>query len=87
MDQHGANNNFGFNLANFKSKFIKNYYDDVVQDYERSFIGSFSKALIETYLPSSDCELYFSISKFVNNMGFSLTQNKNETDLDLLNLS
>jgi len=50
-DQHSANNNFGFNLANFKSRFIKNYYDEVVQDYERSFIGSFSQALIENYLP------------------------------------
>jgi len=30
VGQHSANNNFGFNLANFKSRFIKNYYDDVV---------------------------------------------------------
>jgi hypothetical protein len=70
-------------LANFKPRFIREYFEDVVTDYERSFLGSFSAALIEHFLPESDCELYFSISKFVNNMGFSLTQNKPEQVNDL----
>ena len=40
-------NNCGFNLANFKPRFIRDFFEDVVQDYERSFIGAFSTALIE----------------------------------------
>ena len=41
-DQFATNNNCGFNLANFKTKFLKNYFNEVVSDYERSFIGSFA---------------------------------------------
>ena len=74
-DQFATNNNCGFNLANFKLKFLKNYFNDVVQDYERSFIGSFSHALLQTYLPSTSdqFELFFTIAKFEGNMGYSLT--------------
>lgn len=59
---------------------MKNYFQEVVADYERSFIGSFVFALIDSFLKDSEFELYFSISKFVNNMGFSLTQNSMKTD-------
>ena len=45
-DQFATNNNCGFNLANFKMKFLNSYFNEVVQDYERSFIGSFSHALL-----------------------------------------
>ena len=45
-DQFATNNNCGFNLANFKMKFLKNYFNEVVQDYERSFIGSFANSLL-----------------------------------------
>ena len=72
-DLHATNNNCGFNLANFKPRFLRDYFDDVVTDYERSFLGSFTAALIEHLLPESGCELYFSMAKFQNNMGFSLT--------------
>ena len=41
-DQFSTNNNCGFNLANFKPKFMEDFYDEVVMDYERSFIGAFS---------------------------------------------
>ena len=77
-DHNATNNNCGFNLANFKPRFIRDYLDDVVSDYERSFIGAFASALFDNFLPESGCELYFSISKFINNMGFSLTQNSPE---------
>ena len=46
-DQFASNNNCGFNLANFKPKFMQDYYDEVVIDYERSFIGAFSSQLIK----------------------------------------
>lgn len=48
-DQFATNNNCGFNLANFKLKFLKNYYNEVVQDYERSFIGSFANAILKSF--------------------------------------
>ena len=47
-DQFATNNNCGFNLANFKHKFLENYYEDVVVDYERSFIGSFATAVFDS---------------------------------------
>lgn len=45
-DQFATNNNCGFNLANFKKKFLANYFTEVVSDYERSFIGSFAHSLL-----------------------------------------
>ena len=36
---NGTNNNAGFNLANFKPKFIRDYFEDVLADYERSFMA------------------------------------------------
>lgn len=84
-DQFATNNNCGFNLANFKMKFLKNYFNEVVQDYERSFIGSFAHSLLQTYLPNSgdQFELFFTIAKFEGNMGYSLTQNQEEVKIDI----
>ena len=65
-------------MANFKSRFIKNFFEDVVKDYERSFIGSFSSALLDTLGQNSVFELLFTISKFEGNMGYSLTENPTE---------
>lgn len=53
-DQFATNNNAGFNLANFRPKFLKNYHNEVVQDYERSFIGSFVSSLFNNYLRDND---------------------------------
>ena len=57
----------------------------MVQDYERSFIGSFIKAIYSTYLPSSgeQYELFFTIAKFEGNMGYSLTQNYDEVQVEV----
>jgi hypothetical protein len=46
-DQFATNNNCGFNMANFKQRFIRDYFEEVVTDYERSFIGSFSSSLLD----------------------------------------
>ena len=66
-------------------KFLKNYFNEVVQDYERSFIGSFASALLQQYLPKSGdtYELYFTVAKFEGNMGYSLTQNYDEVKIDV----
>ena len=84
-DQFATNNNCGFNLANFKTKFLKNYFTEVVSDYERSFIGSFAHQLLQNYLPNSNdqFELFFTIAKFEGNMGYSLTQNTDEIKIDV----
>jgi len=53
----------------------------VVTDYERSFVGAFATSLIEQYLQDSPYELYFTVAKFENNLGFTLIQT-NEMDED-----
>jgi hypothetical protein len=78
-DQFHTNNNCGFNLANFKLKFIRDFFAEVVTDYERSFVGAFATSLIEQYLQDSPYELYFTVAKFENNLGFTLIQT-NEMD-------
>lgn len=50
-DQFGENNNCGFNLTNFKPKFIRDYFEDVLKDYERSFIGAFVQAALSEITP------------------------------------
>ncbi len=73
-DQFSVSNNCGFNLANFKPKFIRDFFGEVVADYNRSFIGAFSKALFDQMLPQNPhLELYFAIARFEDNMGYSLT--------------
>lgn len=74
-DQFATNNNCGFNLANFKRHFIENFFEDVVMDYERSYIGSFSSAVFDALDQTDIFQLYFTISKFEGNMGYSLTEN------------
>lgn len=48
-DPFATNNNCGFNLANFKPKFIREFFSEVVSDYERSFIGAFCTALFALF--------------------------------------
>lgn len=75
MDTFGTDNNCGFNIANFKPKFIENNYPEVVSDYERSFIGAFSQELMREITADCPLEVYFTLCKFVGNCGYSLTQN------------
>jgi hypothetical protein len=82
-DQFATNNNCGFNLANFKPRFVRDYFADVVADYERSFIGSFCTALFSMFSErAADVELYLTITKFNANMGYNLTQNSGESSQD-----
>ena len=56
-----------------------------MQDYERSFIGSFANAILKSFINAEDnqFELYFTIAKFEGNMGYSLTQNYDDVKLDV----
>ena len=75
-DGYNSNNNAGFNLTNFKVKFINEFFQDVINDYEKSVIGTFSKTLFETINSDpklkEELEIYFTVTKFENDYGFSL---------------
>ena len=71
-----SNNNFGFNLVNFCENLMQNHFEEIVKDYVNSFIGSFVSHLISQI--GNHFELFFSISKFVDNVGYSLTQNNDD---------
>lgn len=75
-DIYNSNNNSGFNLTNFKVKFINQYFQDVIMDYEKSIIGTFTKSLIDTInldeQLKDSIEIYFTITKFENDYGYSL---------------
>lgn len=57
-------------------KFINQFFQDVINDYEKSIIGTFTKGLIETINQDEklkdEIEIYFTITKFDNDYGFSL---------------
>lgn len=82
-DQFNCNNNAGFNLTNFKVKFINQFFQDVIQDYEKSIIGTFTKGLLEKVKEKDQHELYFTITKFDNDVGFSLIHQEFEDNIDL----
>ena len=75
-DQFNSNNNAGFNLTNFKVKFINQFFQDVINDYEKSVIVTFTKSLLDKINDDAALkdrvELYFTITKFENDIGFSL---------------
>ena len=75
---NGANNNGGFNIANFRPQFMNEcseHFEDVIADYERSFVGSFAAALCNKYLPGKNFEVWCSISKFIGTLGYAMTKN------------
>ena len=62
-------------MTNFKVKFINQFFSDVITDYEKSIIGTFTKTILEKLNEDpklSNVELYFTITKFENDIGFSL---------------
>ena len=83
-DQFNSNNNAGFNLTNFKVQFINQFFQDVINDYEKSVIGTFTKELLDKLNSDENCkdqyQLYFTITKFENDIGFSLIHQEPEAD-------
>lgn len=76
-DQHYSNNIGGFNISNFKMRYLNEFITDIVNDYEQSFLGAFTKSLVThmqnlNYFRSLD--LFMSITKFKNDVGFSLVE-------------
>jgi hypothetical protein len=71
VDQMNTNNIGGFNISNFKMRYLNEFIADVISDYEQSLIGSFSKDLL-TKLDKQKFDLYMSITKFKGEVGYSL---------------
>lgn len=71
-----TNNNAGFNLANFRPKLLSDFFEEVIADYEKSFIGAFAESLCNKFLPAKNVKLLCSISKFVGSMGYALATNE-----------
>ena len=68
-------------MSNFKPNFIREYFEDVVKDYERSFIGACASAIFEK-IDLEQFDLYFAVAKFQNTLGFTLTQCNFEKQLN-----
>lgn len=71
-----SNNNAGFNLANFMPSLLNDFFEDVISDYGRSFIGAFTEALFNKFIPGTNFKVFCSITKFVGDMGYALVTNR-----------
>jgi hypothetical protein len=77
-DIFNTNNIGGFNLSNFKMRFMNEFLDDVITDYNSSFLGSFVQAMFvlketfKTQGKDSCGDLYMAITKFDSDFGYSL---------------
>ena len=45
-DLFNTSNIGGFNISNFTIEYLNNYVDEVIEDYEKSFIGTFLTLLL-----------------------------------------
>lgn len=58
----------------------------MINDYEKSLIGTFTKDLLEKMDMDEHCkenlELYFTITKFENDIGFSLIHQEPDADTE-----
>ena len=56
----------------------------MINDYEKSVIGTFTKELLDRLNTDENCkdryQLYFTITKFENDIGFSLIHQEPEAD-------
>jgi hypothetical protein len=76
VDQANTNNIGGFNITNFKMRYLNEFITDVIADYEQSVIGSFCKNLFTQEQEShhNNYIVEMSITKFKDEVGYSLVQ-------------
>jgi hypothetical protein len=43
VDAHNTNNIGGFNISNFKMRYLNEFITEVISDYEQSLLGSVMK--------------------------------------------
>lgn len=82
VDTLNTNNIGGFNISNFKMRYLNEFISDVISDYEQSVIGSFTKSLLE--IKGVNLDLFLSITKFKNDIGYSLVQGQDEDAIEPL---
>jgi hypothetical protein len=73
VDQALTNNIGGFNITNFKMRYLNEFITDVIADYEQSLIGAFCKLL---FIKTESDSLEMSITKFKGDIGYSLLQGR-----------
>jgi hypothetical protein len=75
-----CSNNFGFNLQNFTCQFIEMCFEDVREDYQKSFVGSFASQVFAREDPGVYiCCVLFTAS----GQSYCLTQNRRGEREDL----
>lgn len=65
-------------------RYLNEFINDIINDYEQTFIGSFSKCLVNhmqtlNYFKSLD--LFISITKFKGDVGFSLVEGDDQIEM------
>jgi len=76
-DQHKTPNIGGFNIFGFRPRFFEQFQDDVVRDYEQTFVGVFVRSLFHLFTSLGyhrSLELSFSVTLFQQDSGYSLAQ-------------
>ena len=63
-------------------RYLNEFISDVISDYEQSVIGSFTKSLLE--IKGVNLDLFLSITKFKNDIGYSLVQGQDEDAIEPL---
>jgi hypothetical protein len=69
VDTQNTNNIGGFNITNFKMRYLNEFITDVIADYDQSIIGSVCKQLFNGETSS---QLEMSISRFKGDIVCSL---------------
>jgi hypothetical protein len=85
VDACFTNNIGGFNISNFKIRYLTEFTADVIADYEQSILGSVLKEMMgmitkHNALPdgTQKLDVHMSITKFKNDIGYSLVQNDSD---------
>lgn len=56
---YNSENNGGFNLFNFQMDFAEEDMEDIVNDYEKSILGSFISNLLDKVIEEDKYEVFF----------------------------
>jgi hypothetical protein len=65
-------------------RFLNEFIADIIRDYEQSFVGCFIRVLITQMQGLNffrNMDLYMSITKFKNDIGFSLVEGDDQVEM------
>ena len=72
VDVHNTNNIGGFNISNFKMRYLNEFINEVISDYEQSLLGSVIKNVFSSTEEIEKYEIHMSVTKFKGDIGYSL---------------